>query len=114
MSRLAGSPRKSTTFAISNSTSTPTIHHKRESSPRTDLSQSEHDWAFAKRALAHGDDPEDLIQQIAERRARDKSDPQYYARLTVTKAQAELQPQSNAEQPGEDQRTPSKAIALDH
>ncbi len=27
MSRLAGSPRKSTTFAISNSTSTPTIHH---------------------------------------------------------------------------------------
>ena len=74
----------------------------------------EHDWAFAKRALARGDDPEDVIQQIAQRRARDKSDPQYYARLTVTKAQAELQRQSNAEQPGEDQRTPSKAIALDH
>jgi hypothetical protein len=87
---------------------------KRESLPRTNLSQSEHDWAFAKRALAHGDDPEEVIQQIAQRRARDKSDPQYYARLTVTKARAELQRQNNAEQPGEDQRTPSKAIALDH
>src|SRR6266513_5625576 len=63
---------------------------KRESSSRTKLSQSEHDWAFAKRALAHGDDPEEVIQQIAQHRARDKSDPQYYARLTVTKAQTEL------------------------
>src|SRR6266513_2564900 len=87
---------------------------KRESSPRTNLSQSEHDWVFAKRALAHGDDPEEVIQQIAQRRGRDKSDPQYYARLTVTKAQAGLQRQSNAEQAGEDQRTPSKANALDH
>ena len=63
---------------------------KRESLARTNLSQSEHDWAFAKRALAHGDDPDDVIQQIAQHRARDKSDPQYYARLTVTKAQTEL------------------------
>jgi hypothetical protein len=68
---------------------------KRESSPRTNLSQSEHDWAFAKRALAHGDDPEDVIQQIAQRRARDKSDPQYYARLTVTKAAAELKSEAD-------------------
>jgi hypothetical protein len=42
--------------------------------------------------------------------ARDKSDPQYYARLRVTKAQAELQRQSNAEQPREDQRTPSTIL----
>ena len=63
---------------------------KRESSPRTTLSQSEHDWAFAKRALARGDDPEEVIQQIAQHRARDKSDPQDYARRTVTKAGAEL------------------------
>jgi RepB DNA-primase N-terminal domain/RepB DNA-primase C-terminal helical domain len=63
---------------------------KREPSLRTNLSQSEHDWAFAKRALARGDDPDDVIQQIAQHRARDKSDPQYYARLTVTKAQADL------------------------
>jgi DNA primase RepB-like protein len=62
----------------------------RESSPRTNLSQSEHDWAFAKRALARGDDPEEVIRQIAQHRAGDKSDPQYYARLTVGKAQAQL------------------------
>src|SRR5437016_6957939 len=78
------------------------------------LSQSEHDWAYAKRALARGDDPEEVIRRIADYRANDKHDPAYYARLTVTKAQAELQQQSNAAQPGEDQRTPSKAIALDH
>jgi hypothetical protein len=53
-------------------------------------SQSEHDWAFAKRALGRGDDPEQVIQQIADHRAGEKSDPQYYARLTVTKALAEL------------------------
>jgi hypothetical protein len=63
---------------------------KRESSPRATLSQSEHDWAFAKRALARGDDPEDVIRRIAQHRAGDKSDPQYYARLTVQKAQAEI------------------------
>jgi hypothetical protein len=62
----------------------------RESSSGSGLSQSEHDWAFAKRALARGEDPEDVIQQIAQHRARDKSDPQDYARRTVTKAQAEL------------------------
>jgi hypothetical protein len=62
---------------------------KRESSPRTNLSQSEHDWAFAKRALARGDDPEAVIRQIARYRNSDKSDPEGYARLTVTKAQAE-------------------------
>jgi hypothetical protein len=61
----------------------------RESSPRTNLSQSEHDWAFAKRALARGDNPEAVIRQIARYRNSDKSDPEAYARLTVTKAQAE-------------------------
>src|SRR5258706_2906469 len=54
---------------------------KRESSPRTSLSQSEHDWAFAKRALAHGDDPEVVIQQMAQHRAPHKSTPQYHTRL---------------------------------
>jgi hypothetical protein len=64
---------------------------KREPSPRTSLSQSEHDWAFAKRALARGEDPEEVIRQIARYRASEKSNPESYARLTVTKAQAELQ-----------------------
>jgi hypothetical protein len=54
------------------------------------LSQSEHDWAFAKRALARGDDPEVVIQRIADYRSDDKGDPNYYARRTVTKALVEL------------------------
>jgi hypothetical protein len=55
------------------------------------LSQSERDWAFAKRALARGDDPEDIVQRIAKYRAADKPDPLYYARLTVQKAQLETE-----------------------
>lgn len=53
-------------------------------------SQSERDWAYAKRALARGERPEVVIQRIADFRAEDKADPQYYARLTVSKAQAQL------------------------
>jgi hypothetical protein len=60
-------------------------------SPRTNLSQSEHDWAFAKRALARGDDPEDVIRQMAQYRATDKTNPEYYARYTVEKAQTEME-----------------------
>lgn len=54
------------------------------------LSQSEHDWAFAKRALERGLPPEEVMRDIAEFRARDKHDPADYARGTVTKAEAEL------------------------
>lgn len=84
---------------------------KRESSPRTSLSQSEHDWAFAKRALARGDDPEEIIHQIAQHRAADKTNPGYYARHTVEKAMAELaprptQPRSNASEDGDKNREP--------
>jgi RepB DNA-primase from phage plasmid len=59
--------------------------------PAEHRSQSEHDWAYAMRALARGDDPEAVIQRIADYRSEDKADPNYYARYTVTKAQAELQ-----------------------
>jgi len=62
----------------------------RRSIPSGHKSQSEQDWAYAKRALARGDDPEQVIRRIADYRADDKSDPEYYARLTVNKAQAEL------------------------
>jgi hypothetical protein len=58
--------------------------------PSGHRSQSEADWAFAKRALARGDPPEEIIRKIADYRAEDKADPDYYARLTVTKASAEL------------------------
>jgi hypothetical protein len=53
-------------------------------------SQSEQDWAYAKRALARGDDPATVIQRIADFRAEDKPDPEYYARHTVAKAQAQF------------------------
>jgi len=54
------------------------------------LSQSERDWAYAKRALARGDHPEEVIRRIADYRAPDKHNPMYYARHTVEKAQSEL------------------------
>jgi hypothetical protein len=55
-------------------------------------SQSERDWAYAKRALARGDHPDVVIQRIADYRADDKSSPSDYAQRTVRKAQANLQP----------------------
>jgi hypothetical protein len=64
--------------------------------PRGHKSQSEADWAYAKRALVRGDEPEMVIQRIADYRSEDKSDPMYYARLTVTKAQTVLSRESLA------------------
>jgi RepB DNA-primase from phage plasmid len=69
---------------------------KRESSPRINLTQSEHDWAYAKRALARGDAPEEIIRRIADFRSNDKSDPNYYARLTVSKVQTHLAAESTS------------------
>jgi hypothetical protein len=59
------------------------------SAPRQ-LSQSEHDWAYARRALARGDDPEEIVRRIADFRSSEKGDPVYYARHTVMKAQTSL------------------------
>ena len=64
-------------------------------------SQSERDWAFARRALARGEPEHLVIATIASYRRFDKPDPQYYAERTVTKAarslaQAELRPESNS------------------
>ena len=69
----------------------PRNHSQRpdSSEPRT-LSQSEHDWAYAKRALTRGDDPEEIIRRIADYRADEKHNPEYYARHTVEKARAAL------------------------
>jgi len=66
-------------------------HSTKRRMPRGHRSQSEVDWAFAKRALARGDDPQEVIRRIAAYRVDDKADPNYYARLTVTKAQAALE-----------------------
>ena len=51
-------------------------------------SQSEHDWAYAKRVLARGDDPEEIIRRIADYRGDEKH--VNYARYTVEKAQMRL------------------------
>jgi RepB DNA-primase from phage plasmid len=57
--------------------------------PQAEITQSERDWAFAKRALARGDDPEEVIRRIADYRGDEKHP--NYARYTVEKAQAALQ-----------------------
>lgn len=62
-------------------------------------SQSEQDWAYAKRALARGDDAALVIQRIADFRADDKQDPEYYAEHTVAKAQAQLENSNDHVQP---------------
>jgi hypothetical protein len=62
---------------------------RRQNVPSDHKSQSEHDWAYAKRALARGDDPEEIVRRIADYRSIDKHDPEYYARHTVEKAQAQ-------------------------
>jgi hypothetical protein len=87
---------------------------KHDSSPRTNLSQSEHDWAYAKRALSRGDDPEVVIQRIADYRAQDKSDPIYYARHTVTKAQAELVRLSATGRSAAGDETPARESSVGH
>ncbi len=82
--------------------------------PSDHKSQSEHDWAYAKRALARGDDPEVVIQRIADYRSDDKDDPNYYARHTVMKAQAELLRQNAVERPAAGDRSQAKEIGFDH
>lgn len=49
------------------------------------VTQSERDWSYAHRALARGDDAEEVIRAIATYRS-DKPNPDYYARHTVEKA----------------------------
>jgi len=79
-----------------------------EERPRTmptgHKSQSEQDWAYAKRALARGDDPEEVIRRIADFRGNEKSDPDYYARRTVARAQLEMQREKGYSHPAEEGR----------
>jgi hypothetical protein len=60
-------------------------------------SQSEHDWAYAKGALARGDDPEATIRRIADYRGDQKHGS--YARRTVENAQQELQSEPDLQHP---------------
>ena len=74
---------------------TRTAGSRHASSTRQPLSQSEHDWAYAKRSLAKGVPAEEVIRQIGAFRAHDKHNPEDYARRTVEKAQAQLQEAKN-------------------
>jgi len=58
--------------------------------PAGHISQSELDWAYAKRALSRGESPEVIAAAIANYRRGDKHDPEYYAQLTVRKAAASI------------------------
>jgi hypothetical protein len=77
------------------------------------LSQSDHDWAFAKRALARGANPEEVIRNIAQFREGDKSNSLDYARRTVMKAQAELAGGSAAQNLVENDQTQVKEIEFE-
>jgi hypothetical protein len=59
-------------------------------------------------------DPQIIIQRIADYRADEKSDPTYYARHTVTKAQAELVRQSPTGKSAEGHETPVRESSLNH
>jgi hypothetical protein len=82
--------------------------------PQGHKSQSEQDWAYAKRALARGDDVEEIIRRIADFRATDKQRPEYYARHTVEKAQAELAKHKETDHSLDAQPTQGREIGVDH
>jgi hypothetical protein len=63
---------------------------RRSSAQQGRLSQSERDWAFAKRALARGEPESLVVTAIAVHRRFDKHNPQAYAELTVRKAAESL------------------------
>ncbi|MGH9830242.1 MAG: DNA-primase RepB domain-containing protein, partial [Blastocatellia bacterium] len=93
------------------------VDQARRSLRRTDdrVTQSERDWAYAKRALARGDNPETVIKRIADYRADDKHDPEYYARLTVTKAESEIQrTKSGSDGPKANGSPAPPAIEIEH
>ena len=66
------------------------------------VSQSERDWAYAKRGLWRGKDPNAVADAIAEFRRGDKSDPRYYAERTVQRAGEALAAEGRNRQSGPD------------
>jgi len=77
-----------------------------------EVTQSERDWAFAKRALARGDDPEEVIRRIADYRGDYKHSG--YARYTVEKARAEIEHEGRTTRFGSDENAvPESEIATD-
>jgi hypothetical protein len=88
-------------------------HRHTRKMPLGHRSQSEADWAYAKRALARGDSSEEIIRRIADYRAEDKADPDYYARRTVIKARANLHRGEAAAEEPDSQRTEACQLSED-
>jgi hypothetical protein len=88
-------------------------HEPTRKLPSGHRSQSEADWAYAKRALARGDDVEQIIRRVADYRADDKADPNYYARHTVEKAQADLEHRLPQQSTAGPQTTPGTDMSQD-
>ncbi len=77
---------------------TPSSHR----SSTNGITQSERDWAYARRALLRGEPEHTIVAAIANHRT-DKPNPHYYAELTVCKAVASLRPEvSRSEESGLD------------
>jgi hypothetical protein len=87
---------------------------KRASSSRANLSQSEHDWAFAKRALARGEPLEEVIHRVAQYRAAFKSNPLYYARHTVMKVATLFRQNSSTENKKHGRRDSKEELPSEH
>jgi hypothetical protein len=66
-------------------------HRSTKPQSRGKLTQSELDWAYAKRALSRGESPAIVADAIANHRRFDKVGPERYAQLTVRKAREALQ-----------------------
>ncbi|MCL4853328.1 MAG: RepB family DNA primase [Bryobacteraceae bacterium] len=68
-----------------------------ERDPATGLSQSERDWAYARRALTRGESPEAVTAAIAQYRRDEKVNVIDYAERTVGKAAASLEIESSSQ-----------------
>jgi hypothetical protein len=75
------------------------------------ITQSERDWAFARRALKRGEDPQEVIRAIAAFRS-DKPNPQYYAEHTVQKARASMEPNRQAAEGAAPQAKTKESLSL--
>jgi RepB DNA-primase from phage plasmid len=111
LSAEISTPSHFPSFTIEEAAALPTVTRQpraiRERNTHAGISQSERDWAYAKRALARGEDPEAVIQAIASFRS-DKPNPQYYARHTVTKAAAGMEAHDKPKQ----EVSPSLSLGL--
>jgi hypothetical protein len=99
-------------FHIDNHPPLPTFPHRSSpSKPTGTISQSERDWAETCHRLYCGDDPA-IVRNWLEQSRPDKSNPRYYAELTVYRAMEKLRHRKAA--PGEVGRQQAVNTAFHH